>query len=712
MTKEKISASSSKPGTNEQNGNASSRPQMSPFAESAYAFATRSESPPRSSLFDRFRPRSSRRTANGQNDNVHYGSSDYDLLYYQDDTVQTAAVSHVAAPSNGQYFASTGTIQHAIPQPLAGASVFIITNTSKSDQIGNKRTLKIMEEREAIGCTIQTMGGRWVARFDDENSTGKTNDLAKTNAGNITHAIWLPGDGEEKFFGKKKNKLSHLSNEALLKLSTCQTMDIPIVKPSWLHQVGELRPDQHWSDVDVEKHVPSIVHALQKENSKWSGHTQVKIPPTLTKSICHSNVGSTASLRRSNSRRDDASRLSASIGDTFQSLCEENPDLMEEEAIKRACELSMLDFALVHQTATRKRATSERGYSVINNERGTIGESAYEILQVDEESTPEEIKVAYKRRALETHPDKGGKPGEFEAVARAYRILLAANSDNALSPDNSFEEGATGALKSTSHWDCELKEHRNLVREMYQNHGQDLDANIAKQNFALERLGLRYRDVGTKNRNEKNELIRNSCFYLSLASSYLAGIGAFAFSKGEVSSDESDEGDSDFDEDYNSDEIDRTLLREANGALVMETALTLKRTIEARVLSAHPEWAAKGIVGEEVEAFSDFLVYTLESQTIISDWAVVVFDTSSGFVDVYRGKNYKDEAETNDDGGVGCHIGEAQAASNTLTLRYTPGHYQPLVPVTRDSARPSLKKIISALDEAGVLYVITDGGDE
>ncbi len=566
---------------------------MSPFAESAYAFATRSESPPRNSLFDRFRSRSSRSTVDCQSNNVHRGINDYDLLYYQDDTLQAAAVSHAAAPSNGQYFASTGTIQHAIPQPLAGASVFIITNTSKSDHLGNKHTLKIMEEREAIGCTIQNMGGRWVARIDDTNLSGNTNDLP--NSGNITHAIWLPGDGKENFFAKKKNKLSQLSNEALLKLSTCQAMDIPIVKSSWLHQIGELRPDQHWSEVDVGKHVPSIVHALEKKNSKWRGHTQVKMPLTQTKSR---NLGSV------DSRRDEASRLSASIGDTFQSLCKESPDLMEEEAIKRACELSMLDFAIVHHTTTPKCATSERRYSVINDERGITGESAYDILQIDERSTAEEIKVAYKRRALETHPDKGGKPGEFEAVARAYRILLAANSDSALSPDNSVEEGATGALKSTSHWDCELKEHRNLVREMYQNHGEDLDANIAKQNIALERLGLRYRDVGTKNRNEKNELIRNSCFYLSLASSYLAGIGAFAFNEGEVSSDESDEGDSDFDEDYSSDEIDRTLLREANGALVMETALTLKRTIEARVLSAHPEWAAKGIVGEEVEGES------------------------------------------------------------------------------------------------------------
>ncbi len=105
-------------------------------------------------------------------------------------------------------------------------------------------------------------------------------------------------------------------------------------------------------------------------------------------------------------------------------------------------------------------------------------------------------------------------------------------------------------------------------------------------------------------------------------------------------------------------------------------------------------------------------MYTLESQTIISDWAVVVFDTSSGFVDIYRGKNYKDEAETNEDGFAGCILSAAQAASNTLTLRYTPGHYQPLVPVNRDLARPSLVKIIRALEEAGVLYVITDGGAE
>ena len=47
--------------------------------------------------------------------------------------------------------------------------------------------------------------------------------------------------------------------------------------------------------------------------------------------------------------------------------------------------------------------------------------------------------------------------------------------------------------------------------------------------------------------------------------------------------------------------------------------------------------------------------------------------------------------------------------SNTLTIQFIPGHYQPLVAASYDSKRPSLKQILSVLDESGVLYVVTDG---
>ena len=194
----------------------------------------------------------------------------------------------------------------------------------------------------------------------------------------------------------------------------------------------------------------------------------------------------------------------------------------------------------------------------------------------------------------------------------------------------------------------------------------------------VEDLNLVAKDAGATNVNEHNELIHNSCFYLSLAASYLGGIGAL------VADEDDGTGDTD-------DSADR--------ALIGETALQLKRNIEAAVVKAHPEWAAQGMVGEEVQAFSDFLVYTLDSQTLLSDWAVVVFDTTSGFCDVYKGQKYAETSAKD----------EEWAQSNTITLRYIPGHYQPLVGIDKNSERPALEQILQALDKGGVFYVVTDG---
>ena len=149
------------------------------------------------------------------------------------------------------------------------------------------------------------------------------------------------------------------------------------------------------------------------------------------------------------------------------------------------------------------------------------------------------------------------------------------------------------------------------------------------------------------------------------------------------------------------DGVDRDVakkLQEADDAMTGETALQLKRLIEAAVVKAHPEWAARGLVGEEVQAFSDFLVYTLDSSTLLADWAVCVFDTTSGFVDVYKGKGYKSIADTD----------RNWASTNTITLRYVPGHYQPLIPF-EGGTRPTLGDVLACLDHMGVFYVVTDG---
>ena len=48
----------------------------------------------------------------------------------------------------------------------------------------------------------------------------------------------------------------------------------------------------------------------------------------------------------------------------------------------------------------------------------------YETLNIKPDATPDEIKSAYRAKANETHPDKGGDAAEFAPVATAYKTLI------------------------------------------------------------------------------------------------------------------------------------------------------------------------------------------------------------------------------------------------------------------------------------------------
>jgi len=291
--------------------------------------------------------------------------------------------------------------------------------------------------------------------------------------------------------------------------------------------------------------------------------------------------------------------------------------------------------------------------------RKNENETPYQVLGVAKNASHDDIKKAYRRLARIHHPDKGGSASDFERISRAYQAILVSST-------SSVVEKGGGSLKSTAHWDSELKDHRRLVQELFTSHGANLDSNIDSQVKVMNVLGLHAIDAGSTNFNEQNEKIHNSCFYLSLAASYLSGIGAM-------------------------DDVQEDIY------LLRQTALQFKRFIEAAVVAAHPEWTASGQVGEHVQAFSDFLVYLLDSpDALISDWAIVIFDTTSGVCDIYKGKYYD-------------RMSEEGKAANTLTIQYLPGHYQPLLFAHGGLLRPNLDQILKSLDEHGVLYVVTDG---
>ena len=65
-----------------------------------------------------------------------------------------------------------------------------------------------------------------------------------------------------------------------------------------------------------------------------------------------------------------------------------------------------------------------RAPRIVKGDRPPAPRSARAILEVGEGATLEEVKAAFRRKALEHHPDRGGDPERFIAVKRAYDSLV------------------------------------------------------------------------------------------------------------------------------------------------------------------------------------------------------------------------------------------------------------------------------------------------
>tara|TARA_R110001592_G_scaffold98342_1_gene281029 strand:- start:10807 stop:11178 length:372 start_codon:yes stop_codon:yes gene_type:complete len=61
---------------------------------------------------------------------------------------------------------------------------------------------------------------------------------------------------------------------------------------------------------------------------------------------------------------------------------------------------------------------SKREYEEEENEN-------YSVLGLKRSASDEDIKQAFRQKARETHPDKGGDPEEFKKVREAYECLIS-----------------------------------------------------------------------------------------------------------------------------------------------------------------------------------------------------------------------------------------------------------------------------------------------
>ncbi|KAH8051005.1 hypothetical protein JL722_11041 [Aureococcus anophagefferens] len=89
------------------------------------------------------------------------------------------------------------------------------------------------------------------------------------------------------------------------------------------------------------------------------------------------------------------------------------------------------------------------------------------LLGVGEAATAEELKKAYKRKALRAHPDKGGSKEEFQRLAEAYKCLADAREGAAAAATADVDDDDWAAEIFQSVFTFNLHHMPSLIAQLY-----------------------------------------------------------------------------------------------------------------------------------------------------------------------------------------------------------------------------------------------------
>lgn len=100
-----------------------------------------------------------------------------------------------------------------------------------------------------------------------------------------------------------------------------------------------------------------------------------------------------------------------------------------------------------------------------------LNTEAYQILGIPRTATKDEIKAAYRRKAHEHHPDKGGSTAKFKEVQQAYNLIKDMPAQQ-VDPEFNYQGGG-------STWQNPFPE-GNTIWEMY-NRKKEEEANAREK---------------------------------------------------------------------------------------------------------------------------------------------------------------------------------------------------------------------------------------